>query len=125
MARVAGVDIPNGKKGKISLTYVYGIGQASAEEIFQRAGIDGERKIKDLTEEEIDKIRHIIDEKYNVEGNLRAQRRMDLKRIMDIGCYRGLRHRFGLPVRGQRTRTNARGRKGPRKTIAGKKKVTK
>jgi small subunit ribosomal protein S13 len=125
VARVAGVDIPNGKKGKISLTYVYGIGQASAEEIFQRAGIDGERKIKDLTEEEIDKIRHIIDEKYNVEGNLRAQRRMDLKRIMDIGCYRGLRHRFGLPVRGQRTRTNARGRKGPRKTIAGKKKVTK
>ncbi len=125
MARVAGVDIPNNKKGYISLTYVYGIGISRARDIFSEAGLDPDRKIKDLTEDEIDKIRRVIDEGYEVEGNLRAQRRMDLKRIMDIKCYRGLRHRFGLPARGQRTRTNSRTRKGPKKTIAGKKKVTK
>jgi small subunit ribosomal protein S13 len=125
VARVAGVDIPNNRKGYISLTYVYGIGISRARDIFSEAGLDPERKIKDLTEEEIDRIRRVIDGGYEVEGNLRAQRRMDLKRIMDIRCYRGLRHRFGLPARGQRTRTNSRTRKGPKKTIAGKKKLVK
>jgi len=125
LARVAGVDIPNGKRSVISLTYIYGIGKSSAEKILNEAGIDCNTKIKDLKEDDLDKIRKIIDSKMVVEGQLRATTRMNIKRLMDIGCYRGLRHRRGLPVRGQRTRTNARTRKGPAKTIAGKKKATK
>lgn len=123
MARVAGVDIPNNKRGLISLTYIYGIGQSSAEAILKKAEIDKNRKVQDLSEDELDKIRRIIDEEYQTEGTLRAAVRMDVKRLMDIGCYRGLRHRRGLPARGQRTRTNSRTRKGPRRTIAGKKRA--
>lgn len=123
MARVAGVDIPNNKRSEIALTYIYGIGQTSAQAILAKAGIDLNKKVKDLSEDELDKIRRIIDSEYQTEGNLRANIRMNIKRLMDIGCYRGLRHRKGLPVRGQRTRTNSRTRKGPRRTIANKKKA--
>ncbi|MDG5813722.1 30S ribosomal protein S13 [Chitinispirillales bacterium ANBcel5] len=123
MARVAGVDIPNDKRGEIALTYVLGIGRTSAVEILQKASIEPNTKIKDLTDEQLDVIRRIIDDEYQTEGNLRANTRMNIKRLMDIGCYRGLRHRRGLPARGQRTRTNSRTRKGPRRTIAGKKKA--
>lgn len=122
MARVAGVDIPANKRSIISLTYIFGIGKASAAVILQKAGIDGDRRVKDLSEDELDKIRKIIDSEFQTEGNLRATVRMNIKRLMDIGCYRGLRHRKGLPARGQRTRTNSRTRKGPRRTIANKKK---
>jgi small subunit ribosomal protein S13 len=123
VARVAGVDIPANKRSIISLTYIYGIGKSSAAEILAKAGIDEDRRIKDLSEDELDKIRKIIDSEFQTEGNLRANVRMNIKRLMDIGCYRGLRHRKGLPVRGQRTRTNSRTRKGPRRTIANKKKA--
>jgi small subunit ribosomal protein S13 len=123
VARVAGVDIPNNKRSEIALTYIYGIGQTSAQAILAKAGIDLNKKVKDLSEDELDKIRRIIDSEYQTEGNLRANIRMNIKRLMDIGCYRGLRHRKGLPVRGQRTRTNSRTRKGPRRTIANKKKA--
>ncbi len=123
MARVAGVDIPANKRSIISLTYVFGIGKASAAVILQKAGIDGNRRVKDLSEDELDKIRKIIDSEFQTEGNLRAAIRMNIKRLMDVGCYRGLRHRKGLPARGQRTRTNSRTRKGPRRTIANKKKA--
>jgi small subunit ribosomal protein S13 len=123
VARVAGVDIPANKRSIISLTYVFGIGKSSASSILQKAGIDGERRVKDLSEDELDKIRKIIDSEYQTEGNLRANVRMNIKRLMDIGCFRGLRHRRSLPVRGQRTRTNSRTRKGPRRTIANKKKA--
>lgn len=125
MARVAGVDIPNNKQGQIALTYVFGIGRSSAVKILDKVGIDREKKVKDFSEEELDKIRRIIDGEYQTEGNLRGNVRMNIKRLMDIGCYRGLRHRRGLPANGQRTRTNARTRKGPRRTIANKKKATK
>ena len=125
MARVAGVDIPNNKRCEIALTYVFGIGRSSAQKILSKAGIDFDTKVKDIPEEKLDTIRKIIDSDYMIEGNLRATIRMNVKRLMDIGCYRGLRHRRGLPVRGQRTKTNARTRKGPKKTIAGKKKATK
>ncbi len=124
MARVAGVEIPNNKRSEIALTYIFGIGKSSAQEILKKAGVNFDTKIKDLPEEELDKIRKIIDGEYMIEGTLRATVRMNVKRLMDIGCYRGLRHRRGLPVRGQRTKTNARTRKGPRKTIAAKKKAT-
>lgn len=123
MARVAGVDIPNNKRSLIALTYVFGIGELSAQEILEKAGIDVNRKIKDLSEEELDRIRRIVDSEYQTEGNLRGSVRMNIKRLMDVGCYRGLRHRRGLPANGQRTRTNARTRKGPRRTIANKKKA--
>lgn len=123
MARVAGVDIPNNKRSEISLTYIYGIGKSSAQQILAKAGIDVNKKVKDLSEDELDKIRRIIDGEYQTEGNLRSNVRMNIKRLMDIGSYRGLRHRKGLPVRGQRTRTNSRTRKGPRRTIANKKKA--
>lgn len=123
MARVAGVDIPNNKRTDISLTYIFGIGVSSSSKILRKTGIDGGRKVKDLSEEELDKIRRIIDADYQIEGALRATVRMNIKRLMDIGCFRGLRHRRGLPANGQRTRTNARTRKGPKKTIAGKKKA--
>jgi small subunit ribosomal protein S13 len=123
VARVAGVDIPANKRSVISLTYIYGIGKSSAAVILAKAGIDEDRRIKDLSEDELDKIRKIIDSEFQTEGNLRANIRMNIKRLMDIGCYRGLRHRKSLPVRGQRTRTNSRTRKGPRRTIANKKKA--
>jgi small subunit ribosomal protein S13 len=125
LARVAGVDIPDNKRSVIALTYIFGIGKSSSKSILQKAGIDEEKRTKELSEEELDKIRKIIDTEYMIEGGLRATIRMNIKRLMDIGNYRGLRHRRGLPVRGQRTKTNARTRKGPRKTVAGKKKATK
>jgi small subunit ribosomal protein S13 len=125
VARVAGVDIPNQKRIEIALTYIFGIGRSSARSILDKAGINPDAKVKDVSEQDLDKIRKIIDSEFTIEGNLRASVRMSIKRLMDIGCYRGLRHRRGLPVRGQRTKTNARTRKGPRKTIAGKKKAAK
>ena len=125
MARVAGVDIPDNKRIEIALTAIFGIGRSSSRMICAKAGIDVHRKTKDLSEEDLDKIRKITDGEFQIEGNLRSAIRMNIKRLMDIGCYRGLRHRKGLPVRGQRTRTNARTRKGPRRTIANKKKATK
>ena len=122
MARIAGVDLPNEKRVEYGLTYVYGIGVASSRKILAEAGIDLDTRVKDLTEDEEKKIREIIDRDYTVEGDLRRQTALDIKRLIEIGCYRGLRHRRGLPVRGQRTKTNARTRKGPKRTIAGKKK---
>ena len=122
MARIAGVDLPNEKRVEYGLTYVYGIGVASSNKILAEAGINPDTRVKDLTEDEEKKIREIIDRDYTVEGDLRRQVALDIKRLIEIGCYRGLRHRKGLPVRGQRTKTNARTRKGPKRTIAGKKK---
>lgn len=123
MARVAGVDIPNDKQAGISLTYIFGIGRSVALEILEKAGIDPVTKVRDLTEDDLDRIRKIIDAEHMIEGQLRTSVRMNIKRLMDIGCYRGLRHRRGLPAHGQRTRTNSRTRKGPKKTVAGKKKA--
>jgi small subunit ribosomal protein S13 len=123
MARVAGVDLPPQKRSQIGLTYIYGIGKARATAILTHADVDINTKIKDLSEEELGRIRAVIDEQGMVEGDLRKQRQMDIKRLMDIGCYRGLRHRRGLPVRGQRTNTNARTRKGPKKAAVAKKKA--
>ncbi len=125
MARIAGIDLPKNKRGEIALTYIYGIGRSSARKILEEAGVDKDIKVKDWTDEQVTKIRQIISDKYKVEGELKAQVQMNIKRLMDIGCYRGIRHRLGLPVRGQRTRTNARTRKGKRKTVANKKKATK
>ncbi|MBP3322104.1 MAG: 30S ribosomal protein S13 [Clostridia bacterium] len=122
MARIAGVDIPNQKRVEIALTYIYGIGRKSANDILARTGINPDTRAKDLTEEEIAKIRDEIEANYAVEGDLRRDVAMDIKRMVEINCYRGIRHRKGLPVRGQRTKTNARTRKGPAKTIANKKK---
>ena len=122
MARIAGVDIPNQKRVEIALTYIYGIGRKSSNDILARTGIDPDKRAKDLTEEEIAKIRDEIEAHYTVEGDLRRDVAMDIKRMVEINCYRGIRHRKGLPVRGQRTMTNARTRKGPAKTIANKKK---
>ena len=123
MARVAGVDLPPNKRAQIGLTYIYGIGKPSATTILEDADVSIEAKIKDLTEEELGRIRSVIDENFEVEGDLRKHVQMDVKRLMDIGCYRGLRHRRGLPVRGQRTHTNARTRKGPKKAAVAKKKA--
>ena len=125
MARIAGVNIPAQKRVEIALTYIHGIGPSKAKEITAKVGIPQERRVNDLTDDEILRIREIIDSDYRVEGDLRREVAMNIKRLMDLGCYRGLRHRKGLPVRGQRTHTNARTRKGPAKPIAGKKKVTK
>ncbi len=125
MARIAGVEIPRDKRGVISLTYIYGIGRSSAEKILAKAGVYPNKRVKDWSDEELARIREIINNEYKVEGPLRTEVQMNIKRLMDIGCYRGLRHRKGLPVRGQRTRTNARTRKGKRKTVAGKKKAPK
>ena len=122
MARIAGVDIPNQKRVEIALTYIYGIGRKSSNDILARTGIDPDKRAKDLTEEEIAKIRDEIEAHYTVEVDLRRDVAMDIKRMVEINCYRGIRHRKGLPVRGQRTKTNARTRKGPAKTIANKKK---
>ena len=123
MARIAGVDLPKNKRSVIGLTYIYGIGRRTAEEILSKAGIDEDKKISALTDDEVNKIRTIIQTDYKTEGSLRAETQMNIKRLMDIGSYRGLRHRKGLPARGQRTRTNSRTRKGKRKTVAGKKKA--
>ena len=122
MARIAGVDIPREKRIEIALTYVYGIGRAVANKILAEAGIDVNKRTNTLTEEEVAKIRDIIERDYKVEGDLRKEMTINIKRLMDIGCYRGLRHRRGLPVRGQRTRTNSRTRKGPRRTSMKRKK---
>ena len=124
MARIAGVNIPTGKRVVIALTYIHGIGRTKAVEICEKVGIPAERRVSDLTESELTGIRDSVDNDYQVEGDLRREVAMNIKRLMDLGCYRGLRHRRGLPVRGQRTSTNARTRKGPAKAIAGKKKVT-
>ncbi len=123
MARIAGIDLPKKKRSEIGLTYIYGIGPSTARAILTKAGIDFNKKIADLTDDEVAKIRGTITADFKVEGALRSEVQMNIKRLMDIGCYRGIRHRRGLPVRGQRTRTNARTRKGRRKTVAGKKKV--
>jgi small subunit ribosomal protein S13 len=121
MARIAGVDLPANKRAEIGLTYVYGIGRSRANKILGEAGVGIDKRIRELSEEEVNRIRTVIDQQGGVEGDLRKQIQMDIKRLMDIGCYRGLRHRRGLPVRGQRTHTNARTRKGPKKKVAGKK----
>ncbi len=123
MARIAGVDLPKKKRAEIGLTYIFGIGHTTARAILRKAGIDLNKKVNDLNDDEVAKIRGIITSEYKVEGALRSEVQMNIKRLMDIGCYRGIRHRKGLPVRGQRTRTNSRTRKGKRKTVAGKKKV--
>ena len=122
MARISGVNIPTAKRATIALTYIHGIGRTSAQKICQSCGIPNERRVNELTDDELTKIRELIDVDYQVEGDLRRERAINIKRLMDLGCYRGLRHRRGLPVRGQRTHTNARTRKGPVKSIAGKKK---
>ena len=122
MARIAGVNIPSAKRVEIALTYVHGIGRTTATNICNEVGIPSDRRVNDLTEDEILRLRELIDANYSVEGDLRREVGMNIKRLMDLGCYRGLRHRRGLPVRGQRTHTNARTRKGPARPIAGKKK---
>lgn len=122
MARIAGVDLPKNKRGIIGLTYIFGIGKSAAKEILEKAEIDIEKRVRDWNDNEVVRIRRVIGDEYKVEGALRAEVQLNIKRLMDIGCYRGLRHRKGLPLRGQRTRTNARTRKGRKKTVAGKKK---
>ena len=125
MARIAGVDIPDNKRGEIGLTYIFGIGRRSAQTILTKAGVSYDKKVKDWNDEESNAIRSIIAEKFKIEGLLRSEVQLSIKRLMDIGSYRGLRHRKGLPVRGQTTKNNARTRKGKRKTVANKKKATK
>lgn len=125
MARIAGVDLPRDKRVEAALPYIYGIGWTISREILSKTGINPDTRVRDLTEEEIAKIREVIDRDYKVEGDLQREVQLNIKRLIEIGSYRGLRHRRGLPVRGQRTKTNARTRKGPRRTVAGKKKVTK
>ncbi|MBN2032457.1 MAG: 30S ribosomal protein S13 [Deltaproteobacteria bacterium] len=122
MARIAGVDLPRGKRMEVALTYIYGVGRSTSQKILTEAGVDWDAKSDDLTEGQITSLRKIIDEKHKVEGDLRRDISMNIKRLMDLGAYRGLRHRKGLPVRGQRTSTNARTRKGPRRAVMGKKK---
>ena len=125
MARIAGVDLPNNKHGEIGLTYIFGIGRSSARKILDTCGIDRSIKVGDWNDEQIAAIRTLINEEYKIEGELRSSVQMDIKRLMDIGCYRGIRHRSGLPVRGQSTKNNAHTRKGKKKTVANKKKATK
>ena len=125
MARIAGVDLPNNKHGVIGLTYIFGIGRSSAQTILDKCGIDPTIKVGDWNDEQIAAIRALINDEYKIEGELRSAVQMDIKRLMDIGCYRGIRHRAGLPVRGQSTKNNARTRKGKKKTVANKKKATK
>ncbi len=120
MARIAGVDLPRDKRVEVSLTYIYGIGRSTSTDILQQAGVDPNTRVKDLAEDEIARLREVIARNYQVEGDLRREVGMNIKRLMEIGCYRGLRHRRGLPVHGQRTKTNARTRKGPKKTVAGR-----
>ena len=125
MARIAGVDIPREKRVEVSLTYIYGVGRSTANRILKQAEINPDTRVKDLTEQEISRIREVLEGNYVVEGDLRRELSMNIKRLMDIGTYRGLRHRRGLPVRGQRTRTNSRTRKGPRRTVGSRKKAKK
>lgn len=125
MARIAGVDLPRNKRGVIGLTYIFGVGRSSAEKILNEAGVDESTKVQDWSDDNILDITKLIQAEYRVEGELRSERQLNIKRLMDIGCYRGIRHRKGLPLRGQRTRTNARTRKGRKKTVANKKKATK
>ncbi len=125
MARIAGIDLPKNKRGVIGLTYIYGIGRTTAQQILTAAGIDADKKVQEWSDDDQTAIRNYISENIRVEGELRSEVQLNIKRLLDIGCYRGLRHRKGIPLRGQRTRTNARTRKGKRKTVAGKKKATK
>jgi small subunit ribosomal protein S13 len=125
MARIAGIDLPKNKRGVIGLTYIYGIGRSRAEKILTESNISPDKKVQEWNDDELSAIRNYITENISVEGELRSEKQLNIKRMLDIGCYRGLRHRRGLPTRGQRTRTNARTRKGKRKTVAGKKKATK
>lgn len=125
MARIVGVDLPKNKRGEIALTYIYGVGRSTAQKVLDQAGVDRNIKVKDWTDEQINAIRKILSENYKLEGELRSEMQMNIKRLIDINCYRGIRHRLGLPVRGQRTKNNARTRKGRRKTVANKKKATK
>ena len=125
MARIAGIDLPKNKRGEIGLTYIFGIGNSTARYILDKAGIDFSKKVNQWNDDELNAIRTIITNEFKVEGQLRSETQMSIKRLLDIACYRGLRHRKGLPVRGQRTKTNARTRKGKRKTVAGKKKAAK
>jgi small subunit ribosomal protein S13 len=125
MARISGIDLPRNKRGEIGLTYIYGVGKATAQRILTEAGIDLNKKVQDWSDDELSAIRTIINDGVKVEGALRSEVQLNIKRLMDIGCYRGLRHRKGLPVRGQRTKNNSRTRKGKRKTVANKKKATK
>ena len=125
MARIAGVDLPREKRVEIGLTYIYGIGRTTSNKILAEAGVNPDTRVKDLSEDEVGAIRKIIDSEYVVEGDLRREVSMNIKRLMEIGCYRGIRHRRGLPVRGQKTKTNARTRKGPKKTVGRKKKASK
>ena len=125
MARIVGVDLPKNKRGEVGLTYIFGLGRSTAQKILEKAGVDKDVKVKDWTDEQVNLIRKIINENFKVEGELRSQVQLNIKRLMDIGCYRGIRHRLGLPTRGQSTKNNARTRKGRRKTVANKKKATK
>ncbi|MGZ3766006.1 MAG: 30S ribosomal protein S13 [Mucilaginibacter sp.] len=125
MARISGIDLPKNKRGEIGLTYIYGIGRSTAQDILTQAGIDFDTKVQDWTDEQLTSIRTIINDQIKVEGSLRSEVQLNIKRLMDIGCYRGTRHRKGLPLRGQRTKNNSRTRKGKRKTVANKKKATK
>ena len=125
MARIGGVDLPRNKRGVVGLTYIYGIGPSRAEEILNKADIDFNTKVQDWTDDDITTLAKMLQDEYKIEGELRSETQLNIKRLMDIGCYRGLRHRKGLPLRGQRTQTNARTRKGKRKTVANKKKATK
>ena len=125
MARIVGVDLPKNKRGEIGLTYIYGIGRSSARKILSTAGIELDKKVQEWDDDDLGKIRSILNEEYKVEGELRSMVQLNIKRLMDIGCYRGVRHRIGLPVRGQSTKNNARTRKGRKKTVANKKKATK
>jgi small subunit ribosomal protein S13 len=125
MARIVGVDLPKNKRGEIGLTYIFGLGRSSARKILEQAGVDKNVKVKDWSDDHVNRIRKIINENFKVEGELRSQVQVNIKRLMDIGSYRGIRHRLGLPVRGQSTKNNARTRKGRRKTVANKKKATK
>lgn len=125
MARIVGVDLPKNKRGEIGLTYIFGVGQSTARKILNQAGIDKNMKVQDWTDDHVAKVRKVVNEQIKVEGELRSEVQLNIKRLMDIGCYRGIRHRSGLPVRGQSTKNNARTRKGRKKTIANKKKATK
>lgn len=123
--RIAGIDIPDNKRGEIALTYIYGLGRSASQKVLSEAGIDFNKKVSEWTEEESNKIRNIISTNFKIEGDLKSEQRLNIKRLLDIGCYRGLRHRKGLPVRGQKTKNNSRTRKGKRKTVANKKKAIK
>jgi len=125
MARIVGVDLPRNKRGEVGLTYIYGVGRSIAQRVLDEAGVDRSAKVQDWTDEQINSIQRILNDNYKLEGELRSETQMNIKRLMDIGCYRGVRHRVGLPVRGQSTKNNARTRKGRKKTVANKKKATK